>query len=207
MGWQLSKVSGCRDSCVAARALTAPHRASASHAQEGYAVSIRGKRIYCCERAFTSIAYTKGVQGFALTIIFQPLYRSYCSPKAPALPVQRLCNRLIGINHFRAPAQWGCSAIKLRGRLSHSLHKERPFVLAVSEINRSVILEPSSPHPPASEKEKFMAQGEWVSLNVSAAELQLCFTLPTGQSFRWRETAACEYTGVIGTRVVSRAPY
>ncbi|MEW5302609.1 MAG: hypothetical protein WDW36_005377 [Sanguina aurantia] len=44
--------------------------------------------------------------------------------------------------------------------------------------------------------------GGWKSLKVSSTELQLCFTLPTGQSFRWRETGAGEYTGVIGTRVV-----
>ena len=43
----------------------------------------------------------------------------------------------------------------------------------------------------------------WRSLGTPRAELQLDYTLPTGQSFRWRRTAAGEYTGVIGQRVVS----
>lgn len=42
----------------------------------------------------------------------------------------------------------------------------------------------------------------WTSLGTPEEELRLEFTLPTGQSFRWRKTADCEYTGVIGHRVV-----
>ncbi|GAB4821909.1 hypothetical protein N2152v2_008955 [Parachlorella kessleri] len=42
----------------------------------------------------------------------------------------------------------------------------------------------------------------WVSLCTPAAELQLDFTLPTGQSFRWRRTGSDQFTGVIGQRVV-----
>lgn len=202
MGWQLSKVSGCRDSCLSARALAL------------LALRVAGPRAggICWSHCrnwhlslLTHLFKYRRVKVPAFIIVFQPLYRSCCSLKAPALPVQRLCNNIIGYPQFRTPAPWGCSiARKLRDPLSHSLHKERPIVLAVSEFNRSVILDPSLPQPPATEKA--MAQEEWVSLNVSASELQLCFTLPTGQSFRWRETAACEYTGVIGSRVVSGAP-
>lgn len=36
----------------------------------------------------------------------------------------------------------------------------------------------------------------------TAQELTLDFTLPTGQSFRWRQTQPHEYTGVIGDRLV-----
>ena len=43
----------------------------------------------------------------------------------------------------------------------------------------------------------------WVSLGVGAKELRLENTLPTGQSFRWRETTEGDYVGVIGQRVVS----
>ena len=43
----------------------------------------------------------------------------------------------------------------------------------------------------------------WVSLGVSSKELRLENTLPTGQSFRWRETTEGDYVGVIGERVVS----
>ena len=39
-------------------------------------------------------------------------------------------------------------------------------------------------------------------LGVPRRELTLEFTLPTGQSFRWRQTGAAEFTGVVGQRVV-----
>lgn len=44
---------------------------------------------------------------------------------------------------------------------------------------------------------------EWQSLEVPPAELTLDFTLPTGQSFRWRRTGEAEFTGVVDNRVVS----
>ena len=56
-----------------------------------------------------------------------------------------------------------------------------------------------------------MAHGEfdhlWRRLGTNAAELSLDFTLPTGQSFRWKATASHMYTGVIGQRAVSGARY
>ena len=45
--------------------------------------------------------------------------------------------------------------------------------------------------------------GSWQSLDCPSSELRLEFTLPTGQSFRWRKTGPQEYTGVIQQRVVS----
>ena len=44
----------------------------------------------------------------------------------------------------------------------------------------------------------------WQSLGAGPAELTLDFTLPTGQSFRWRQTGVAEFTGVVDNRVVSR---
>ena len=44
---------------------------------------------------------------------------------------------------------------------------------------------------------------EWQSLGAPSAELTLDFTLPTGQSFRWRRTGEAEFTGVVDNRVVS----
>lgn len=43
----------------------------------------------------------------------------------------------------------------------------------------------------------------WQSLGAPSAELTLDFTLPTGQSFRWRRTGKAEFTGVVDNRVVS----
>lgn len=42
----------------------------------------------------------------------------------------------------------------------------------------------------------------WRRLGTPRRQLCLDFTLPTGQSFRWRKTGPGEYTGVIGQRVV-----
>lgn len=42
---------------------------------------------------------------------------------------------------------------------------------------------------------------QWRRLGAPAEEVQLRFTLPTGQSFRWRPTGPDEFTGVIGQRV------
>ena len=44
---------------------------------------------------------------------------------------------------------------------------------------------------------------EWCSLAMPKEELCLAFTLPTGQSFRWRKTGNDVYTGVVHKRVVS----
>jgi hypothetical protein len=43
---------------------------------------------------------------------------------------------------------------------------------------------------------------KWTHLRTPRTELNLHFTLPTGQSFRWKRTSVDEYTGVIGHRVV-----
>lgn len=48
-----------------------------------------------------------------------------------------------------------------------------------------------------------LQQLRWRSLGTPRSELSLDFTLPTGQSFRWRRTGSGEYTGVVGQRVVS----
>lgn len=44
----------------------------------------------------------------------------------------------------------------------------------------------------------------WRSLGIPASELRLEWTLPTGQSFRWRQTGTdpLEFTGVVGQRAV-----
>ena len=49
------------------------------------------------------------------------------------------------------------------------------------------------------------SNSQWYSLNAPRSELNLHFTLPTGQTFRWKKTAAEEYTGLIGDRAVCSA--
>ncbi|KAA8538425.1 hypothetical protein F0562_028029 [Nyssa sinensis] len=44
---------------------------------------------------------------------------------------------------------------------------------------------------------------KWVPLNLGKSELFLPFTFPTGQTFRWKQTGHLQYTGVIGSHLVS----
>ncbi|KAE9587198.1 putative DNA-(apurinic or apyrimidinic site) lyase [Lupinus albus] len=43
----------------------------------------------------------------------------------------------------------------------------------------------------------------WVPLNLIREELSLPLTFPTGQTFRWKNTAPSQYTGVVGSHIIS----
>jgi hypothetical protein len=43
---------------------------------------------------------------------------------------------------------------------------------------------------------------QFTALGLKPTELNLHFTLPTGQTFRWKRTGEDEYTGLIDQRVV-----
>nr|XP_010930741.2 N-glycosylase/DNA lyase OGG1 [Elaeis guineensis]XP_010930742.2 N-glycosylase/DNA lyase OGG1 [Elaeis guineensis] len=47
------------------------------------------------------------------------------------------------------------------------------------------------------------AAGEWKTLPIPRSEFSLLLTLPTGQTFRWRRTAADCFTGVVGSHLLS----
>ncbi|XAR62827.1 DNA-(apurinic or apyrimidinic site) lyase [Bertholletia excelsa] len=44
---------------------------------------------------------------------------------------------------------------------------------------------------------------QWVPLNLGKSELSLPLTFPTGQTFRWKQTGPLQYTGVVGSHLVS----
>ncbi|PRQ26598.1 putative DNA-(apurinic or apyrimidinic site) lyase [Rosa chinensis] len=44
---------------------------------------------------------------------------------------------------------------------------------------------------------------KWAPLNLTQSELSLPLTFPTGQTFRWRQTGPLQYTGVVGSHLVS----
>ncbi|KAK6132339.1 hypothetical protein DH2020_033899 [Rehmannia glutinosa] len=44
---------------------------------------------------------------------------------------------------------------------------------------------------------------KWKPLNINKSELYLPLTFPTGQTFRWRQTGASQYTGPVGPHLVS----
>ncbi len=55
-------------------------------------------------------------------------------------------------------------------------------------------------------KRRKASPGAAASLATTKQELCLDFTLPTGQSFRWRRTGENEYTGVVANRLVPPPP-
>ena len=58
---------------------------------------------------------------------------------------------------------------------------------------------------PAFSVESEPSDHKWVPLGVDQSEISLPLTLPTGQTFRWRQSqkSPAEFTGVIGTRLLS----
>jgi N-glycosylase/DNA lyase len=44
---------------------------------------------------------------------------------------------------------------------------------------------------------------QWELLPFPQSELSLPLTLPTGQSFRWRQTGPVQFTGVVGSHLIS----
>lgn len=43
----------------------------------------------------------------------------------------------------------------------------------------------------------------WVPLNLTREELSLPLTFPTGQTFRWKNTGPLQYTGAVGSHLIS----
>ncbi|KAA0055472.1 N-glycosylase/DNA lyase OGG1 isoform X2 [Cucumis melo var. makuwa] len=47
------------------------------------------------------------------------------------------------------------------------------------------------------------SSSNWVSLNLTRSDLSLPLTFPTGQTFRWKQTNPLEFTGVVGSHLIS----
>ncbi|KAL2339750.1 hypothetical protein Fmac_007690 [Flemingia macrophylla] len=69
---------------------------------------------------------------------------------------------------------------------------------------------PSTPPTPQTQARhsistaKAQAQAQyWAPLNLPREELSLPLTFPTGQTFRWKNTAPSQYTGVVASHLVS----
>ena len=111
-----------------------------------------------------------------------------------ALWSTKLCSSTL-TSHQRGRVQQHFAPLVFRLASTGNLHPARPT--AVYSASASLARAPqqfSIPAPP---------KMEWQSLAASSAELTLDFTLPTGQSFRWRRTGKAEFTGVVDNRVVS----
>ena len=80
----------------------------------------------------------------------------------------------------------------------------RPARALATAAARGMEAAPASPAAMALKEEPAEESG-WRSLGTPAAELRLEWTLPTGQSFRWRRAGEDEWVGVVGQRAVSGA--
>ncbi|CAK9168740.1 unnamed protein product [Ilex paraguariensis] len=77
---------------------------------------------------------------------------------------------------------------------SHSFRKVKPKRDLFTNLKL-----PNTPPPtiPISQELK------WVPLNLGKSELYLPLTFPTGQTFRWKQTGPLQYTGAVGSNLVS----
>ncbi|KAJ1696359.1 hypothetical protein LUZ63_004871 [Rhynchospora breviuscula] len=71
--------------------------------------------------------------------------------------------------------------------LPPSLHKQNP--------------NPSNPN--STTRRSLASSLQWELLPFPQSELSLPLTLPTGQSFRWRRTGPLQFTGVVGSHLIS----
>lgn len=78
-----------------------------------------------------------------------------------------------------------CSKTTLTHSISSYYSCKKPRKPIVSDLKKS----PQSP--------------KWVPLNLNKSELFLPLTFPTGQTFRWKQTSPFQYTGVVGSHLVS----
>ena len=109
------------------------------------------------------------------------------------------------------------------GRASSAAFASCAALLCWRRINASIVLTCGSPQRVARQAEQsstarpqlqltsrrrlraqkmLLRLRSWLPLGAPPSEVRLDFTLPTGQSFRWRRTGEQEYTGVVHRRVV-----
>ncbi|KAJ4842904.1 8-oxoguanine glycosylase ogg1 [Turnera subulata] len=65
---------------------------------------------------------------------------------------------------------------------------------------------PPHPPPPPTPPQKLHSRRvplQWAPLNLPQSELYLPLTLPTGQTFRWKQTGPLQYTGAVGPHLIS----
>ncbi|XP_050363498.1 N-glycosylase/DNA lyase OGG1 [Argentina anserina] len=81
--------------------------------------------------------------------------------------------------------------------------------LSIMSKKRQIPIQSPPPTPPTpqsltSKRPKTLLKSpNWVPLNLTQSELSLPLTFPTGQTFRWRQTGPLQYTGVIGSHLIS----
>ncbi|XP_061361863.1 N-glycosylase/DNA lyase OGG1 isoform X2 [Gastrolobium bilobum] len=89
----------------------------------------------------------------------------------------------------------------------NSLNLRRPIPFPLMKRKRSpksVAPPPSTPPQTQTRRSITTAKASlWVPLNVTRQELSLPLTFPTGQTFRWKNTAPSQYTGVVGSHLLS----
>ncbi|XP_027354810.1 N-glycosylase/DNA lyase OGG1 isoform X2 [Abrus precatorius] len=91
----------------------------------------------------------------------------------------------------------------------NALHWRAIQVPAMKKRKRSpkqVAPPPSTPPSPQTQTRHSLNATKswaWAPLNLAQQELSLPLTFPTGQTFRWKNTAPLQYTGVVGPHLLS----
>ncbi|XP_031273120.1 N-glycosylase/DNA lyase OGG1 [Pistacia vera] len=74
----------------------------------------------------------------------------------------------------------------------------------LSKMSKRPKLTPLPPStPPNPQTLHRLKPTKWAPLNLSQSELSLPLTFPTGQTFRWKQTAPLQYTGTLGPHLIS----
>ncbi|KAK8465616.1 hypothetical protein PHAVU_009G127600 [Phaseolus vulgaris] len=71
---------------------------------------------------------------------------------------------------------------------------------------KQVPVPPSTPPTPQTQARHSLNTAKaraWAPLNLTQAELSLPLTFPTGQTFRWKNTAPLQYTGLVGPHLIT----
>ncbi|KAK7282698.1 hypothetical protein RIF29_11679 [Crotalaria pallida] len=84
----------------------------------------------------------------------------------------------------------------------------RPLTTTMKRKRNPTAPPPSTPPPPPPQTKTLLKtqpspERAWVPLNLTLEELSLPLTFPTGQTFRWKNTAPSQYTGVVGPHLLS----
>lgn len=102
---------------------------------------------------------------------------------------------------LRRACHWNRQTIYGSGRTHRSVDALQLTKL-ISRYRSKLYLSFSSSGDPGVNRARTHAEAMWKRLSAPREELNLHFTLPTGQSFRWRKIGQEDYIGLIGERVV-----
>lgn len=98
--------------------------------------------------------------------------------------------------HEPDPSERGMNSLNLRLR---AIQVPPPVMKRKRQSPKPPPSTPPTPQTQARHSKTAAKSRDWVPLNLTREELSLPLTFPTGQTFRWKNTAPLQYTGVVGS--------